>query len=382
MGYLVERHHRALPVDVPDRVRADRPEDALRRRRSTSGSPPTRARAGSGSARTSRGTTRRRWGRRAGRSRSIRPASRPTRRSSRSRRRAVDGNVIWAGSDDGLVHVTRDGGKNWDEGHAAGPAGVRAHQPDRSVAARCRHGVPRGNRYQRADRAPYVYKTADYGKTWTKIVSGLPGDDFARAIREDTKRKGLLFLGTETGIYVSFDDGGDVAVAAARPAGDAGARHRVKGQRPASSARTAASFYVHGQHRRPAAVHARDDRRAGRACSSRPTRCGRCRAASPIDYYLKAAADKVTIEILDAQGQVGAHLHRRAAEGRRRDSRAGAAERRGRRSRPPPPRVAVKAGHEPLRVGHALSGRDGLSRADHVGRQHARARRRRRDATR
>ena len=87
--------------------------------------------------------SRRRWGRRAGRSRSTRPASRPTRRSSRSRRAPLDGNVIWAGSDDGLVHVTRDGGKNWAEGHAAGPAGVHAHQPDRGVAARRRHRVPR-----------------------------------------------------------------------------------------------------------------------------------------------------------------------------------------------------------------------------------------------
>ena len=53
-----------------------------------------------------------------------------------------------------------------------------------------------------------MFKTSDYGKTWTKIVGGLPGDDFPRAVREDPKRKGLLFLGTETGMYVSFDDGG------------------------------------------------------------------------------------------------------------------------------------------------------------------------------
>jgi photosystem II stability/assembly factor-like uncharacterized protein len=120
---------------------------------------------------------------------------------------AIDGNVIWAGSDDGVVHVTRDNGKTWQKvtpsdlpdftrislieasPHAAGTAYLAA------------------NRYQRADRAPYVYKTADFGRTWTKITSGLPGDDFPRAIREDPKRKGLLFLGTENGIYVSFDDG-------------------------------------------------------------------------------------------------------------------------------------------------------------------------------
>ena len=118
----------------------------------------------------------------------------------------VDGRVIWAGSDDGYVHVTRDGGE-LAEGHAAGSAGLHPHQLHRSVAARRGTAYFAGNRYQRADRAPYVYKTNDYGKTWTKIVARLPPTDFARAIREDKKREGLLFLGTENGIYVSFDDG-------------------------------------------------------------------------------------------------------------------------------------------------------------------------------
>ncbi len=63
------------------------------------------------------------------------------------------------------------------------------------------------NRYQLGDRGPYVWRTNDYGKTWTKIVTGLPANDFARAIREDPKRQGLLYLGTEHGVYVSFDDG-------------------------------------------------------------------------------------------------------------------------------------------------------------------------------
>lgn len=62
-------------------------------------------------------------------------------------------------------------------------------------------------RYQVDDRAPYVYKTTDYGKTWTKIIKGIKPQDFARSIREDHKKKGLLFLGTENGVYVSFDAG-------------------------------------------------------------------------------------------------------------------------------------------------------------------------------
>jgi len=118
-----------------------------------------------------------------------------------------DVNTIWTGSDDGYVHVTRDGGKNWE----------RVNPPDLPDFARIslieasphQNGVAYlvANRYQRDDRTPYVYKTADFGKTWTKIVNGLPGNDFPRAIREDIKRRGLLYLGMENGMYISFDDG-------------------------------------------------------------------------------------------------------------------------------------------------------------------------------
>ena len=64
------------------------------------------------------------------------------------------------------------------------------------------------------DFRPYLYKTNDYGQTWTKITDGIPEDDFTRVIREDPARRGLLYAGTETGVYVSFDDGGALAVAA------------------------------------------------------------------------------------------------------------------------------------------------------------------------
>ena len=111
----------------------------------------------------------------------------------------VDGNVIWAGSDDGVVHVTRDGGKNWQKVTPAGlPDFTRISLIEASPHA-AGTAYLAGNRYQRADRAPYVYKTTDYGQTWTKIVDGhARPTTFARAIREDKKRKGLLFLGTET----------------------------------------------------------------------------------------------------------------------------------------------------------------------------------------
>lgn len=115
--------------------------------------------------------------------------------------------LIWVGSDDGLVHVTRDGGKAWSDvtpKNLSGWSRIDIIEPSPHAA---------GTAYLAADRSrwddfrPYLYKTSDYGKTWTKITSGLPENIFTHAIREDTERKGLLFAGTETGIYVSFNDG-------------------------------------------------------------------------------------------------------------------------------------------------------------------------------
>ena len=118
-----------------------------------------------------------------------------------------DANTIWTGSDDGWVHVTQDGGKSWSK---VTPPDL----PDFTCislieASPHQNGVAylAGNRYQMGDRKPYVYKTADFGKSWQKIVANIPDTDFARTIREDPKRRGLLYLGTEHGIYLSFNDG-------------------------------------------------------------------------------------------------------------------------------------------------------------------------------
>ncbi|TDQ19053.1 photosystem II stability/assembly factor-like uncharacterized protein [Algoriphagus boseongensis] len=118
-----------------------------------------------------------------------------------------DVNTIWAGSDDGKVHITQDGGKNWvDITPAELPKFSRISIIEESkfnpgtlyLAA---------NRYQVDDRQPYVFKTSDYGKTWTKIINGITDGHFARAIREDLVKKGLLYLATEHGVYISFNDG-------------------------------------------------------------------------------------------------------------------------------------------------------------------------------
>ncbi len=116
-------------------------------------------------------------------------------------------NTIWTGSDDGVVYITRDGGKNWSRITPPGlPEFSRIslidasqHQPGGAYLA--------AKRYELDDRRPLAYKTADYGKTWTKIVNGIAAGDFVHVVREDPKRAGLLFAGTEHGAYVSFDDG-------------------------------------------------------------------------------------------------------------------------------------------------------------------------------
>ena len=116
--------------------------------------------------------------------------------------------VIWGGSDDGLVHVTRDGGSTWANVTPPGlPEWTRISMIEASSHARGTAYLA-GNRFQLDDLAPYLYKTTDYGKTWTRITAGIAPSEFTRVIREDPVRPGLLYAGTERGVWVSFDDGG------------------------------------------------------------------------------------------------------------------------------------------------------------------------------
>ena len=117
---------------------------------------------------------------------------------------------LWAGSDDGRVHFTRDGGQNWTEITPTGvPEFGTVNAIDISTHQAGRAQVTAYN-YRFDDFAPYVFQTNDYGKTWRRIAdgkNGIPERHFTRVVREDPDRRGLLYAGTEYGMYVSFDDG-------------------------------------------------------------------------------------------------------------------------------------------------------------------------------
>ena len=124
----------------------------------------------------------------------------------------LDKNVIWAGSDTGVISVTRDGGASWQNVTPAAmktPSMVWSRvsliEPSHFDPAVAYAAV---NRYRVDDRTPYLFKTGDFGKTWKPIADGFPSPAFLIAVREDPKQKGLLYAGTEFGVHSSFDDGG------------------------------------------------------------------------------------------------------------------------------------------------------------------------------
>ncbi|MFA5669799.1 MAG: glycosyl hydrolase [Balneolaceae bacterium] len=118
----------------------------------------------------------------------------------------VQKGVLWAGADDGLIHISRDNGKTWNN---VTPKGMPEAMVSIIDASHHNAGTAyvAANRYKFNDFTPMLYKTTDFGNSWTKINNGIPEMAFTRAIREDPNKKGLLYAGTETGMFVSFDDG-------------------------------------------------------------------------------------------------------------------------------------------------------------------------------
>lgn len=118
-----------------------------------------------------------------------------------------DPKVLWVGTDDGLVHITKDGGKTWEnitpkempKWSLISMIELSTFDPGVAYLAVDRHELD--------DFKPYIYKTEDFGRTWRLVSGGLPKNTFVRVVREDPKRRGLLYAGTETGVFVSFNDG-------------------------------------------------------------------------------------------------------------------------------------------------------------------------------
>jgi photosystem II stability/assembly factor-like uncharacterized protein len=115
--------------------------------------------------------------------------------------------VLWVGSDDGLIHVTKNGGENWTNvtpKNLPEWSMINSIEPSAFNEGTC---YVAATRYKMGDFEPYLYKTTNYGETWTRINSGIDKEHFTRVLREDSKQKGLLYAGTETGMYISFNDG-------------------------------------------------------------------------------------------------------------------------------------------------------------------------------
>ena len=210
-----------------------------------------------------------------------------------------EASAIWTGSDDGLVHLTRDGGATWrDVTPSDMPAHTRLGLIDASPHAPGGAYVA-GRRYEMDDRAPYVWKTEDYGASWTKIVEGLPAGAYVHSVREDPVRRGLLYAGTEHGVYVSFDDGAgwkplslnlpDVAVTAL-----------VVTARDVVIATHGRSFYVLDDVTPLRQWPGAGDETALRLAT--PADAVRRVYPAHVDFRLPTAARSVSVEILDAGG--------------------------------------------------------------------------------
>jgi photosystem II stability/assembly factor-like uncharacterized protein len=231
---------------------------------------------------------------------------------------SLNKNLIWAGSDTGLIHVTRDGGKNWKDVTPQGLSDwskislIEASHFDPAVA------YAAVDRSRLDDQSPYLYRTRDYGASWQLITNGIAGSAFLRAIREDPRSKVLLFAGTELGVYVSFDDGdhwqslqlnlpatsvrdltihGDDLVVATHGR-SFWILDNITPLRQAVDAEQANAAWLY----RPAtAVRIDNDSFPGTPIPPEEPTAENPPTGAILDYFLKSEASEVTLEIFDAQ---------------------------------------------------------------------------------
>ncbi len=258
-----------------------------------------------------------------------------------------DANVMWTGSDDGYVFITKDGGKNWTNVTPKDLPDFARISLVEASPFRAGSAYVAANRYGRDDFAPYAYRTDDYGQTWTRIVSGVAARDFVRAIREDIKREKMLYLGTENGIYVSFDNGDnwqslrqDLPVTPV---------HDIKvEERDLLIGTHGRAMYIMDNIAPLRQLNDEIKAAAFHLFKPEPARRGLDTSVS-FDYSLKAPAQKVTIEVLDAQGQAirtftGVPESPDKDKDKDKEKKATASSDDGGFRRPPDPKPAVVAG--------------------------------------
>jgi photosystem II stability/assembly factor-like uncharacterized protein len=248
---------------------------------------------------------------------------------------ALNRDLIWAGSDTGLIHLTRDGGKIWKD---VTPPGLSAWSKISFIEAS--HFDPAVayaavDRSRLEDRTPYLYRTRDYGATWQLITNGIAPDSFLRGIRQDTESRGLLFAGTEFGVYVSFDDGDhwqslqlNLPVTSVRDLTIHGedlvvATHgrsfwildNITPLRQTSDAAKANAFWLY----HPAqAFRVDNDSFEGTPLPPEEPTAENPPAGATIDYLLKSPASSVLLEVFDANQKL---VHRFSSEDKHEDKR-------------------------------------------------------------
>ena len=217
----------------------------------------------------------------------------------------VERGLIWTGSDDGLVQVTRDGGTTWANVTPSGLGELTRVSTVEPSPHKSKAGTAyvSGKRYllPPGDRQPYLFRTSDYGKTWTKIVNGIAPNHYTHSIREDPKRAGLLFAGTEHGVYVSLDEGANWQSLRLNMPDTQISDLAVKGD-DLVVATHGRSFWVLDnittlRQLTPAPI-------PSSLKVFEPRTAIRDHTTADVDYYLAKDADKVTLEILDPKGQV------------------------------------------------------------------------------
>jgi photosystem II stability/assembly factor-like uncharacterized protein len=217
----------------------------------------------------------------------------------------VENGLIWTGSDDGLVFVTRDAGATWTN---VTPPGLgdftristvepspHTSKAGTAYLAGKRYLVPPG------DRSPYLFRTDDYGRSWQKIVAGIAPHHYAHSVREDPKRPGLLFAGTEHGVYVSFNDGRSWQSLRLNMPDTQISDLAVKGD-DLVVATHGRSFWVLENITTLRQLAPETTAAALKVFEPRPAIRSYNRA--DVDFYLGSAADKVVVEILDATGKI------------------------------------------------------------------------------